>query len=80
MSIHSVSLQEAEGHLADLIKLADQGQSVVITRDDAPEVELVIKASRSSGRIAGLHAGQGWISEDFDEPLGEAFWLGQDAP
>lgn len=29
-------------------------------------------------RIAGLHAGKGWIAEDFDAPLPDSFWLGED--
>ncbi len=27
-------------------------------------------------RIAGLHAGTAWISDDFDLPLPEEFWTG----
>lgn len=27
-------------------------------------------------RIAGLHAGMIWVSDDFDEPLTDEFWLG----
>ena len=30
-------------------------------------------------RIPGLHAGQYWITDDFDAPLPEGFWLGTDA-
>ena len=30
-------------------------------------------------RIAGLHEGQTLISDDFDEPLPDEFWLGEDA-
>jgi len=30
----------------------------------------------AEGRVLGLHQGTVWISEDFDEPLPEAFWLG----
>jgi hypothetical protein len=30
-------------------------------------------------RIAGLHEGQVWISDDFNEPLPDDFWLGEDA-
>lgn len=26
-------------------------------------------------RVLGLHQGQGWVSEDFDAPLDDAFWL-----
>ncbi len=29
-------------------------------------------------RIPGLHAGMIWISDDFDDPLPDEFWLGED--
>jgi hypothetical protein len=32
----------------------------------------------SSPRIAGLHQGQIWMSEDFNDPLPDEFWLGED--
>jgi len=28
-------------------------------------------------RVLGLHEGQGWISEDFNAPLPDEFWLGE---
>jgi len=28
-------------------------------------------------RVLGLHQGRGWMSEDFNEPLPDAFWLGE---
>ncbi len=33
---------------------------------------------QSHKRTPGLHPG-GWISEDFDAPLPDEFWLGSDA-
>jgi len=30
-------------------------------------------------RVLGLHMGSVWMSDDFDEPLPESFWLKQDA-
>lgn len=30
-------------------------------------------------RISGLHAGQWWMSDDFNDPLPDEFWLGEDA-
>jgi hypothetical protein len=30
-------------------------------------------------RIAGLGEGTIWISDDFDDPLPDEFWLGEDA-
>ena len=77
MPVHNVSLQEAENHLADLIKLAEQGDRVLITRGHGPGIQLVVQSESQPARVEGLHAGQGWISEDFDEPLGNDFWLGE---
>ena len=31
-----------------------------------------------SPRVLGLHEGQGWMSDDFNEPLSDAFWLGEE--
>lgn len=39
---------------------------------DTPERE-------KGDRQEGLHAGMGWIADDFDEPLPDAFW-GFDKP
>ena len=29
-------------------------------------------------RVAGLHEGQIWMSDDFNEPFPDEFWLGDD--
>lgn len=29
-------------------------------------------------RIAGLHAGMTWVSDDSDAPLPDSFWLGEE--
>ena len=31
-------------------------------------------------RILGLHAGQVWMSEDFDQPFPDEFWFGENDP
>ncbi|MGK5091744.1 hypothetical protein WDW89_06965 [Deltaproteobacteria bacterium TL4] len=36
------------------------------------------KSSASSNRILGLHKGQIWVSKDFDEPLPDSFWTGEE--
>ena len=38
---------------------------------------LVSNAS-SSPRVADLHQGQIWMSEDFNDALPDEFWLGED--
>lgn len=34
------------------------------------------KENSTPKRVAGLHAGMVWMSEDFDAPLSDEFWLG----
>ncbi len=29
-------------------------------------------------RVFGMHQGQGWISDDFNDELGDEFWFGED--
>lgn len=37
-----------------------------------------VSTGNNSPRIAGLHHGEIWMSEDFNEPLPDEFWLGDD--
>jgi hypothetical protein len=37
-----------------------------------------VSSSSSSPRVADLHQGQVWMSEDFNDPLPDDFWLGED--
>jgi len=32
--------------------------------------------NQSDRRVAGLHEGQIWMSDDFNDPLPDEFWLG----
>jgi hypothetical protein len=36
-----------------------------------------VQRAKGSGRLLGLNAmGVEWVSDDFDEPLSDSFWLG----
>lgn len=39
-----------------------------------------VQSSQQVGfqRFAGLHEGQIWMSDDFNEPLPDEFWVGDD--
>ncbi len=37
-----------------------------------------ILEEKRNERIAGLHDGEGWISDDFNDYLGDEFWFGED--
>ncbi len=76
MSTRTVSVQEAEKRLAELIGLAQQGDEIVIASDDQARVKLVPIFQKVKKRIFGQHRGKIRMGEDFDAPLPEDFWLG----
>ena len=60
MSTKIVTVQEAEGHLLELIGLVEKGEEVVITHDDQPKVKLVpIVEPPKNGCSANIEARSG---------------------
>lgn len=75
----TVTVDEAQDRLPDLLAQALAGNEVIITEHGTPVARLVPLESRSKKkRIAGLNRGTIWTSEDFDAPLPDDFWLGQE--
>jgi prevent-host-death family protein len=73
----TVTIQEAKAQLAELIHLAEQGEEIVIAQDDEPKVKLVpVSPKKISKRVFGAYRGQIRMSEDFNAPLPNDFWLG----
>ncbi|MDZ7706111.1 MAG: hypothetical protein U5L04_16700 [Trueperaceae bacterium] len=50
---------------------------VTYLREIDKKASLRSEPTDRTSRVAGLHAGEGWLSEDFDEPLPDEFWLGR---
>lgn len=76
----TVSLEEAKTQLQELTDLAKTGVEVVLTQEDRPVARLQpisqpSPPSSAKKRIPGLHRGEIWVSDDFDEPLPDEFWL-----
>jgi prevent-host-death family protein len=82
----TVDVQEAQERLVELLAEVAEGVEVILTKDQAPLARIVsLDAVETPGnsldertegpRIPGLHAGAGWISEDFDAPLPDDFWV-----
>jgi len=65
----------------DLLKIIDQltdeQKRVLQQRMNAPSEAAPPKPLQK--RVAGLGEGTVWMSEDFDDPLPDEFWLGEDA-
>lgn len=76
----TVSVDEAQERLQDLLAQALAGDEVVITENGKPVARLVPVpvAAANKNRVAGLNRGTIWTSDDFDQPLPDEFWLGQE--
>jgi len=74
MLTKTVDVREAQTNLQELLSLVREGTEVVLTEGMTPLARLVPIVLSSTPRVAGLHAGAIWTSEDFDEPLPEEFW------
>jgi prevent-host-death family protein len=66
----TVDVSEAQTHLRELLDRVNAGVQIILSENEKPIARLV----PVSGKIAGLHAGSIWTSDDFDEPLPDGFW------
>lgn len=66
----TVTIEEAQAHLAELIDKLPTGEEVVITRNAEPVAKLVMAAAVSTPRQPGLLKDKIlYMAEDFDAPL-----------
>ena len=78
MTTRTVNITEAQTQLPVLLELALKGSEVIIAEGDKLLARLVPIAAPPKKRIAGLNRGTIWTGEDFDAPLPDEFWLGQE--
>ena len=77
MVTKTIDIQDAQTQLTELLTLALQGTEIIFARDDTPLARLTaVNAVSVKRRVAGLHEGVIWTSDDFDDPLPDEFWLG----
>ena len=77
MTAKIIDIREVQTQLGELLSLVLQGREVIFAKDNTPLARLIpIVIPPTKPRVAGLHKGATWMSEDFDEPLPDAFWLG----
>jgi len=74
----TVDVREAEISLKELLPLVIAGTEIILAEDSTPVARLVPIALPAIPRVAGLHTGAIWISDDFNEPLSEEFWAGNE--
>ncbi len=79
MPIKTVEVKQTQEYLKELLSLVVKGSEVILTQGNTPIARLVpITPSPITPRVAGLHQGAIWMSDDFDEPLPDEFWLGKE--
>jgi prevent-host-death family protein len=81
----NVSIKEAKNKLSQLARLAEKGETTVITRNGKPVADLVPHKAKGGGlnftaleeykKKHGIKRIVGEISPDFDDPLPEDFLL-----
>ena len=65
----TVTIEEAQSHLDELIAKLPQGDRLIITRDDQPVAQLISLASEKPNPVPGRCQGMLTIVADDDEHL-----------
>ncbi len=81
MAAKTVTIEEAQIHLSELLALVEEGKEVIIAKGKKPLAKLAPLSQPKEDkiklpRVFGEYKGQIWVSDDFDAPLPDAFWLG----
>jgi prevent-host-death family protein len=79
--VNTVSIKEVKNRLAELARLVEKGERVVVTRNGKPIFDLVphqartlrLEAAAEFLKSRGVKKIFPYIADDFDEPLPEDF-------
>lgn len=74
MITKTIDVQNVQISLEELLSLIREGSDVILTDASIPLARMIPLSQPRTVRIAGLHAGAIWTSDDFDDPLPEEFW------
>lgn len=74
-----IDLEQESNSLDALLTQLDDNTDTLLIRGDTPVARITPESkTQTAARIPGLHAGTTWVSDDFDEPLPDSFWLGDE--
>ena len=77
MPTKTIDVKLTPPSLRELVTWVQEGEEVLLVDGETPLARIVPAEFPQSTRIAGLHAGQIWASDDFDAPLPDDFWTGE---
>ncbi|MCU0245609.1 MAG: type II toxin-antitoxin system prevent-host-death family antitoxin [Bryobacter sp.] len=75
-----VNIHAAKTHLSRLVEDAASGEEITLAKAGKPIARLVPCRPANGSRVLaarGMFRGKVLVSPDFDEPMPEAFWLGE---
>jgi antitoxin (DNA-binding transcriptional repressor) of toxin-antitoxin stability system len=75
MPTKTIDVHEAQTRLVELLSLVTAGTAIILTEGSNP-LARIVPMTGATPRVAGLHPGAIWTSEDFGDPLPEEFWTG----
>jgi antitoxin (DNA-binding transcriptional repressor) of toxin-antitoxin stability system len=76
MPTKTIDVKSEPPNLRELIAWVQEGEEVLLVDGETPLARIVPAAVPQPARVAGLHVGQIWASDDFDAPLPDDFWTG----
>ncbi len=71
MEVREVSVYEAKTHLSKLLREVEAGEIVIIRRAGKAIAKIISAEQKNFSSIPDTAKGEGWMSEDFNEPLEE---------
>lgn len=75
MATMTVSVRDMQQRLQELLSLVSNGNTLIIEKDKRPFARVEGIEAAPKKRIAGLNRGEIRMSDDFDSPLPDEFWL-----
>lgn len=82
MVLKTIDLETTPLSLEQLLAQLDSNTEILLTKGDDPIARIAAaekKQPAGKPRVLGLHAGQGWMADDFTDELPNSFWLGDEA-
>jgi len=78
--LKTIDIDRGEFSLSEMVRLIKEGTEVLLVDKEIPLARLTPVDNTQPERVPGLFAGQIWMSDDFDDPLPDSFWLNEDEP
>ncbi len=86
MIVKTIDINKTSMKIEDLLALMSPDTEIMLTQNEIPLARLSLLEKNSQNETVkniipkpGLHPGSMIMSDDFDDPLPDEFWLGEDA-